>query len=456
VIYSNYHLTWAVYLHGVHRPGSGSRWPAVAAIAAPMAIAALLCVLVVGDLRDRARLQADARLRAAVAAAVTPVGAAIRSQLAQAARVPGVGDIMISSGNVSTAAVSAGSVIEARDSGVPVLDETARPPAIVVPVYGAAQAPRTTEGRRHAITAYRLVPLNLGPVLAGLTPDGGGLVVVGPTRAVAALPGPAPAGSRGFAAGLELDGAPGWLLAAWLPAPAASAVAWLWVVALMAMFAGVAAALMYLLRREQAAAARQRRRERDRSLVSGLAPVVQASLELADVLPAASAHLVEGLGLAGLSLSTPGETGERQLFSWGATPDARVFPVAAPPDLLPTGGTFAVSLSRGGRSLGLLRVVAGGALGRDDLLALAMASELLGSTLANAESFARQQALVERMRSVDELKTVFLATASHELRTPVTAIVGFSAVLLKQWDTTATRARDSWNGSCPTPAVSRP
>ena len=53
---------------------------------------------------------------------------------------------------------------------------------------------------------------------------------------------------------------------------------------------------------------------------------------------------------------------------------------------------------------------------------------------ANAEAYARQQELVDRMRSVDELKTVFLATASHELRTPVTAIVGFSTLLLTQWD----------------------
>ncbi|MCU1594480.1 MAG: multi-sensor signal transduction histidine kinase, partial [Frankiales bacterium] len=69
-----------------------------------------------------------------------------------------------------------------------------------------------------------------------------------------------------------------------------------------------------------------------------------------------------------------------------------------------------------------------------DLLALATASELVGSTLANADAFTRQQLLVERMRSVDELKTIFLATASHELRTPVTAIVGFSGLLLSQWD----------------------
>jgi signal transduction histidine kinase len=41
---------------------------------------------------------------------------------------------------------------------------------------------------------------------------------------------------------------------------------------------------------------------------------------------------------------------------------------------------------------------------------------------------------MEQLRSVDELKTVFLATASHELRTPVTAIVGFSSLLLTSWD----------------------
>jgi signal transduction histidine kinase len=168
--------------------------------------------------------------------------------------------------------------------------------------------------------------------------------------------------------------------------------------------------------------------------VNGLAPVLQASLDLGDVLPSVSSHLREGMGLAGLSLTAPTERGERQLFASGVQPDASVLPVVRPPDVLEPGATFALSLTRGGRVLGVLRVVAGTALRRDDLVALSTAAELVGSTLANAEAFARQQDLVERMRSVDELKTVFLATASHELRTPVTAIVGFSALLLQQWD----------------------
>jgi signal transduction histidine kinase len=125
---------------------------------------------------------------------------------------------------------------------------------------------------------------------------------------------------------------------------------------------------------------------------------------------------------------------ERPVFSWGRAPDDSVQPSSPTGGPLEPGQTFAVSLTRGGRVLGVLRVVAGDELTVHDLLALTTASELLGSSLANAETFARQQALMERMRSVDELKTVFLATASHELRTPVTAIVGFSSLMLSGWD----------------------
>ena len=202
----------------------------------------------------------------------------------------------------------------------------------------------------------------------------------------------------------------------------------------LVLFAAISGVLGYFVRQQSRLAARQRQLERDRVLVTGIAPVLQASLDMGEVLPAVSSHLADGLALAGLSLSTPSPTGERQVFGWGVAPDATVSPLPTPPERLESGETFALSLTRGGRVLGVLRVVCGEALSREDLLALATASELVGSTFANAEAYARQQELVERMRSVDELKTVFLATASHELRTPVTAIVGFSSLLLGQWD----------------------
>ena len=105
------------------------------------------------------------------------------------------------------------------------------------------------------------------------------------------------------------------------------------------------------------ARARQRKLERDRALVTGLAPVLQASLDLGEVAPAVSAHLVDGLPLAGLSLSTPGDRGETQVFAWGTPPDATVRPlVDACRTCSQPGDTFALSLTRGGRVLGVLRV----------------------------------------------------------------------------------------------------
>jgi signal transduction histidine kinase len=98
------------------------------------------------------------------------------------------------------------------------------------------------------------------------------------------------------------------------------------------------------------------------------------------------------------------------------------------------GDTLAVVLSRGGRVVATLRVTAGRDLGPDDVRTLVAAGDVLTSALANAELFSQQVELIARMRTVDELKTVFLATASHELRTPVVALAGYANLLHSGWD----------------------
>lgn len=65
---------------------------------------------------------------------------------------------------------------------------------------------------------------------------------------------------------------------------------------------------------------------------------------------------------------------------------------------------------------------------------LLAAGDVLSSAVANAEAFSQQQGLIARMRAVDELKSAFLATASHELRTPVAAITGYASLLHTNWD----------------------
>ena len=383
-------------------------------------------------LRNDARTETTSSVRAVVASTVTKVRTEVRNEFAAASG--GEASATVPANKLAGAPMSLAVAITARDSGAATLDDTAHRASIVVPIYRGGTVPATTAARRAAIEAYRVVPLALQPTLADLQPLSGGLVVKGPNALVAAAPGGAPSDAITYQVDMDITGSPGWVVQGWLPDPGTPGVAWLWALGLFALFAAGAAAFAVVQRREAAASARLRTIERDRVLVTGMASVVQGSLDLGEVVPAFSSHLADGLRLSGLSLSTPGDRGDTQVFAWGVTPDPDVRPAVTTPDRLLSGETLAIALSRGGRMLGTLRIVAGDPLGRDELIALVVATDLLGTTLANAETFARQQELVERMRSVDELKTVFLATASHELRTPVTAITGFSTLLIDRWD----------------------
>lgn len=400
----------------------------------PLVVGLLVCAAIVANQRERARLQADAMIRATVAGAAGEVRSAIRDEMATALDGPQPGDTTVAVADLAKSPLSQDVATLARDSGSGVLDDELPRASVVVPVYKSRLVPQTTEQRREEIKGYRIAPLELRPMVAALASQRGGLVVRGPNQVVTSVHGASPPGARLFGVDMHITSNPGWVVQAWVPDPGTPAVTWFWVLGVLALCAVIATLLVYFVRRQASLAAKQRQLERDRTLVTGIAPVLQASLDMGEVLPAVSSHLAAGLALSGLSVSTPSATGERQIFVWGSAPDATVAPVLSTPERLAPGETFALSLTRGGRVLGVLRVMCGEELLRQDLLALATASELLGSTFANAEAYARQQELVERMRSVDELKTVFLATASHELRTPVTAIVGFSTLLLGQWD----------------------
>ncbi|MEV7429055.1 MULTISPECIES: ATP-binding protein [unclassified Nocardioides] len=59
----------------------------------------------------------------------------------------------------------------------------------------------------------------------------------------------------------------------------------------------------------------------------------------------------------------------------------------------------------------------------DDVSARHRAEKLL------LESVRKQEAVVEQMKTLDRARTEFIATASHELRTPVTSILGYAEML---------------------------
>ena len=170
-------------------------------------------------------------------------------------------------------------------------------------------------------------------------------------------------------------------------------------------------------------------------LIGEVAPLVQQSLELAEVLPSVAVQLSDHFGLAGVALSTgSSRAGQTELFSIGVVPDPTVKATLQPPPHLRTGETLNLALQRGGRSVALLQIVAGRPLDTSELESLRALSELVTAAMVNAALYASQQEALGRLRDLDALKTVFLGTASHELRTPATAIAGFAGLLTSSWD----------------------
>lgn len=217
--------------------------------------------------------------------------------------------------------------------------------------------------------------------------------------------------------------------------PPSTALVWLLVgigTALGAVAVGAHRVSRSAASRSRAAAVRAAARA---EAVLAYTAVTQESNDLGHVVPALAIELTDRLGLAGISLSVVADDGRlREVFAHGDLPDR-----SAPADRLPSGAvpgdTVAIRLRRAERPIGDLRVRSGRAMGPDDIDQLRIVGELITSTVISSRSSEQQQDAVIRLRTLDELKTSFLGTASHELRTPVTAIAGFAHMLSTRWDT---------------------
>ncbi len=185
--------------------------------------------------------------------------------------------------------------------------------------------------------------------------------------------------------------------------------------------------------RGRAAAARSA--EDRASAIRMLAGAVEQSQGLEEILPALAVQLSDELGLIGLSLRVSNPSGgDRELFVHGVSPDPTVRSAAGRDTHLASGETMAIELHRAERSVAVLRVVAGVPLDHRGIDLLHVAGEMITSTVISARSLEQQQEALTRLEELDELKTTFLGVASHELRTPATAISGLASVLAKRWD----------------------
>lgn len=325
----------------------------------------------------------------------------------------------------------------AQDSGQPasvtplVLDAGLRS-ILVAPLYRAGAPLETLGGRRAAISGFAVATLDLGAMAGTHLPEGqGARVTIGERSFIGGVGAPRRnVGQRVDLYGYLLD-----IRAGGVHDVPVSGLAVLFAVSGAVVAAGVAARILVVRRRLRVQRDELARGEEQALLIAEVAPIVQQSLDLADVLPAIAVQLRDHFGLAGIHLATgTGSAAEIEVFGLGARTDPSSVPSLTPPARLAVGEGLSLALQRGGRSVARLDLVAGRDLREEELRSLRVLSELVTAAVVNANLYAAQQDAVRRLRDLDALKTVFLSTASHELRTPATAIGGFASLLEQRWD----------------------
>lgn len=176
-------------------------------------------------------------------------------------------------------------------------------------------------------------------------------------------------------------------------------------------------------------------RTREIRLIAGLGPMLQESLDVADLVPSFAVSLADEFDLDRLVVSVADDGGAlQQAFAMGSRSGPTVADVPPPAKGIAAGAAFALPLQRAGRSVGRLELRSRSALEPSAVDALRAVADLLAAALGNAQAFAREQETVRRLQDVDQLKNDFVSTVTHELRTTVTAIAGFGDVLAQHWD----------------------
>lgn len=409
--------------------GATVGWGPRAVAAALVMLGALAALAVLLTARATMSLRSESETRAGAAEALPVVAATLQTALQDAASGNGAEGQRIAFAEAESRGIDLGTAVRARDTGRPLLHESG---VVVVATYDSPSPPAGVAARRTAVSGLYVVPLRLESTIDRLRPSDGGILVSGPDRVVADIPGPVPADVTVYSASLSPALVRDWTVTLWQQPPGIPLGAWAVAATLLLVCLGAAALVLRREVRHARIEAEVRGLRVQSTTVAELAAVAQRSVDLAEVLPVLTTEVSDALGLRGLVLTELTAAGERPFFSTGE-PFEHTGPNRLPTTLT-AGDTASIRLAQGGRTVARMHVMAGRDLDSHEVTTLAAVSEILSSALANADAFARQREVLERLRSLDELKTVFLATASHELRTPVGVISGFARLLSSKTD----------------------
>ncbi len=112
--------------------------------------------------------------------------------------------------------------------------------------------------------------------------------------------------------------------------------------------------------------------------------------------------------------------------------------------LLDIRSLLVVPLATGPRPIGILKLVnaTNGRFDEVDTNYAALLGHQIGAILESHLSRTREQALVRKLKEVDRTKSEFVSMLAHELKGPMTTVLGFSHTLREQWERLDENKRD--------------
>ncbi len=110
---------------------------------------------------------------------------------------------------------------------------------------------------------------------------------------------------------------------------------------------------------------------------------------------------------------------------------------------------LAAPLLLGGRSMGMISLVRvePDSFSEDEIELVAILGRFLGSAVQNIRAYEAERATVEEVRKLSALRADFVSLVSHELRSPMAAVIGSATTLRERWRELTPDQRESFLGA---------